>query len=323
MTDDYLKVLRSVNSRASLPVVYASCHEALAARMPAADMYISLVEGDKLRFPYYVDRINAESTLTILPREGWTGYVLDRAERYWMSVDPPPPDGVAPIGTVPSDWLGVPLVDRGGAPIGVLAVQTYEPGASYGDDDVAFVEFVAGAVSLAVQLATQDRELAIRRIAALVDDALDLRDLYAGIHEIMKSVLPASRRNIVIAKVDEDAGMFRPVYWRDEKDDFDALPWTLDSGFCGYIYGHLKSSFVFEAGKVPIPPEVRPIGYPPKYWLGAPLLGRDRIIGVVIIQSYDQDEAITKEDQYTLDGICPYIAEAIGATELFQRSRRL
>ena len=323
MTDDYLKVLRSVNSRASLPVVYASCHEALAARMPAADMYISLVEGDKLRFPYYVDRINAESTLTILPREGWTAYVLDRAERYWMSVDPPPPDGVAPIGTVPSDWLGVPLVDRGGAPIGVLAVQTYEPGASYGDDDVAFVEFVAGAVSLAVQLATQDRELAIRRIAALVDDALDLRDLYAGIHEIMKSVLPASRRNIVIAKVDEDAGMFRPVYWRDEKDDFDALPWTLDSGFCGYIYGHLKSSFVFEAGKVPIPPEVRPIGYPPKYWLGAPLLGRDRIIGVVIIQSYDQDEAITKEDQYTLDGIYPYIAEAIGATELFQRSRRL
>jgi len=323
LTDDYLKVLRSVNSRASLPVVYASCHEALAARMPAADMYISLVEGDKLRFPYYVDRINAESTLTILPREGWTAYVLDRAERYWMSVDPPPPDGVAPIGTVPSDWLGVPLVDRGGAPIGVLAVQTYEPGASYGDDDVAFVEFVAGAVSLAVQLATQDRELAIRRIAALVDDALDLRDLYAGIHEIMKSVLPASRRNIVIAKVDEDAGMFRPVYWRDEKDDFDALPWTLDSGFCGYIYGHLKSSFVFEAGKVPIPPEVRPIGYPPKYWLGAPLLGRDRIIGVVIIQSYDQDEAITKEDQYTLDGICPYIAEAIGATELFQRSRRL
>jgi GAF domain-containing protein len=323
LTDDYLKVLSSVNSRASLPVVYASCHEALAARMPAADMYISLVEGDKLRFPYYVDRINAESTLTILPREGWTGYVLDRAERYWMSVDPPPPDGVAPIGTVPSDWLGVPLVDRGGAPIGVLAVQTYEPGASYGDDDVAFVEFVAGAVSLAVQLATQDRELAIRRIAALVDDALDLRDLYAGIHEIMKSVLPASRRNIVIAKVDEDAGMFRPVYWRDEKDDFDALPWTLDSGFCGYIYGHLKSSFVFEAGKVPIPPEVRPIGYPPKYWLGAPLLGRDRIIGVVIVQSYDQDEAITKEDQYTLDGICPYIAEAIGATELFQRSRRL
>ncbi|PKL23442.1 MAG: hypothetical protein CVV47_14470 [Spirochaetae bacterium HGW-Spirochaetae-3] len=289
--------------------------------MQAENMYVSLVEGDGVRFPYYVDVSAVEDSLIVYPREGWTAYVLDSANRYWLSVDPTPPVGVTPIGSLPSDYIGMPMLNRDGLPLGVLAVQTYVPGGRYSDDDLAFVECVADALSLAVQLANQERELAIRRIASLLDETVDIKDLYSRIHEVMQGVIPAARRNIVIAKVDASAGLFRPVYWRDEKDDFDTMPWTLDSGLCGYIYNHCKASFIFESGKTPLPPDVRKIGYPSKYWLGAPLYGRDRITGIVVIQSYDEDDVITKEDQYTLDGICPYIAAVIGETELFHRSR--
>lgn len=321
MDDDYRAILRLIDSRLSLPLVYAACHRVIASRMSAANMYVSLVEGAGLRFPYYIDEHDTESTLLIVPRRGWTAFVLDSGRRYWLSVDPPLPEAFQPIGTIPSDWLGVPLLDRDETPIGALVVQAYEPGARYTEEDLAFVEFTASALALAVQLARQDRELAIRRIASLVDETVDIGDLYARIHDVMKSVLPASRKNIVIAKVDEDAGVFRTVYWRDEKDGVEPLSWTFDTGFSGYIYRISKASYIHEAGKTPVPPEVRQTGYPSKYWLGAPLFGRDRITGMVVIQSYDDEYPITKEDQYALDGICPYIAAAIGETELFHRSR--
>jgi GAF domain-containing protein len=290
--------------------------------MPAANMYISILETNGLRFPYYIDDVQQENTLEVYPKEGWTGYVIDTRRRYWLAKDAPPPKESGPIGPLPEDWLGVPILGRDGEPLGVLTVQTYQPGSGYTESDLEFIEFTADALSLALQLAKQDREIAIRRIAALVDETVDIDDLYPRIHEIMQNVIPAARKNIIIARVDEAAGVFRPVYWQDERDDYDVLHWPLNVGFSGYIYKISGTSYIYENGKTSIPPEVIPIGHPPRYWLGTPLYGRDRIIGVVVIQSYDSSEVITKEDEYALNGICPYIATAISQTEVFSKLRR-
>lgn len=322
VSDDYRTILRLIDSRLPLPLVYAGCNRVLASRMPAANMYISILEADGLRFPYYIDDVQQENTLEVYPKEGWTGYVIDTRRRYWLAKDPPPPSESSPIGPMPEDWLGVPVLGRDGEPLGVLAVQTYIPGSRYKESDLEFVEFTADALSLALQLAYQDREIAIRRIAALVDETVDIDDLYPRIHEIMKNVIPAARKNIIIARVDELAGVFRPVYWQDDQDDYDAMHWPLNVGFSGYIYKVTGTSYIYEDGKTSIPPEVIPIGFPPRYWLGVPLYSRDRIIGVVVIQSYDSSEVITKEDEYALKGICPHIATAISQTEVFSKLRQ-
>ncbi|MBN2873502.1 MAG: GAF domain-containing protein, partial [Spirochaetales bacterium] len=184
------------------------------------------------------------------------------------------------------------------------------------------LEFVAAAVSLSIQLAGQDREIAIRRIATLMEETIDIDALYPMIHEAVKVIIPAARDNFIIARVDAAAGIFRPEYWRDEKDDYSAMEWPLRLGFSGYIYNVTGSSFIFENGVTPIPPEYIPIGHPPAYWLGAPLRSRDLIIGIVVVQTYDPSTPITKEDEYAINGICPYIADAINHTELFSRLQR-
>lgn len=319
VADDYRTILRLVNSRLSLPLVYAGVHDVLKSRMAARNMYVCILEVEGLRFPYYVDEQLPEDPLTLFPKEGLTGYVIDTGRRYWYSRDPSPPPGNVPVGPLPVDWIGVPLVGRDASIIGVVTVQTYEAGTRYTDEDAGFIEFAAAALSLAIQLAKQDRQIAIRGIAALVEETVDIEDLYPKIHEIMQFVIPAARKNIIIARVDESAGVFRPVYWRDEKDDYDTMRWPLNVGFSGYIYNVTGSSFIYEGGKTEIPPEVIPIGCPPTYWLGTPLYGRKRIIGVVVIQSYDPSEIITKEDEYALNGICPYIATVISQTELFHK----
>jgi len=320
MPDEYIGILRLVNSRLSLPLVYGGCHGLLKSRMPAANMYVCIQEPDGLlRFPYYVDERFSEGPLGTFPKAGLTAYVIDTHHRYWISRDARPPASYVPVGPLPEDWIGVPLFDRDGAVLGVLAVQTYQTGTRYGDDDLAFVEFAAQALSLAIQLARQDRERAVHRIAALVEDTVDIADLYSRIHEIIGDVIPASRKNIIIARVDESSGTFKTVYWRDQKDDFSTMYWPLDQGFSGYIYRISHTSFIFENERTQIPHEVIPIGSPSKYWLGSPLFSQEKIIGIVVIQSYDESEAITKEDEYTLNSICPYIASAINHTELLAR----
>lgn len=323
VTDDHLAILRLVNSKRSLPLVYADLREVLASRMPAKNMFVCIVEKDHLRFPYYVDELEPEDPFALFPKGGLTGYVIDTGSRYWLSHDPAPPATYVPVGPLPSDWIGVPVIGRDSAILGVLAVQNYESGGLYTDNDVEFVEYCADAISLAIQLAAQDRELAIASIAALVEETVDMDDFYPKIHKILQRVIPATRQNIIIARVDERAGLFRAVYWRDQNEDYTQQSWALDRGLSGYIYKVRKTSFVFETGKTLVPPEAVLGDNPSVYWLGAPLFGKKRIIGIVIIQSYDPSGIITREDEYTLNGICPHIATAIGKAELFDSIKRL
>jgi len=320
---DYRDILRLIDSRLPLPLVYAGCRLILQRRMPADNFYICLLEKDGLRFPYYIDEKEPESQLDIFPKSGWTAFVIDTEKRYWLMRDPKPGDAYSPVGPIPHDWIGVPIVDRGNTLLGVFTVQTYRQNESYSDADVEFLYFVADAVSLAIQLSMQDREITTRRIAALVDETLDSQNMYEKIHESMQGIIPAARKNFIIAKVDERRGVFRPVFWLDEKDDFGQTDLPLYEGFGGYIYGQHRKSYIYVHGVSAVLPEMTLFGTTPEYWLGAPLFSKDRIIGIVAIQSYNAGEIITKEDEYALNGVCPFIANALSHTELFSRLKSI
>ena len=317
----YSRLVGLLNARLSLPLVYAGCHRILADSMPASNMFICIYERDGLRFPYYVDEEFQESSWDLFPKEGLTAWVIDTRKRYWMSVDPSPPAGYSPQGPMCVDWLGVPILDRDGKVLGVLAVQTYKPGERYAERDVRFIEDASRILALAIQLSRLDREIAVHRIATMVQETVEIGTLYSMIHDALKPVVPAARRNFLIARVHEAAGVFRPEYWVDEHDDYGTMHWPLTSGFSGYIYHVSKASFIYENGKVPIPPEVKPIGTAMAYWLGVPLIDQGRIIGIIVIQSYDGDDVITREDEYVINDMAPYITESILRMELLERLR--
>ncbi|MCX7023442.1 MAG: GAF domain-containing protein [Spirochaetes bacterium] len=320
---DCLAVARLVCEKIPLLGLYAGCHRVLRKRMPAENMFIALVEGPEgLRFPYYFDVLEPENPLQLFVKEGLTAYVIDAGRLVWTGKDPGILDRIKFVGPRPVDWVGIPLKDRRGGVFGILAVQTYDPGSSYSADDVEFIEFTALQISLAVQLHFYDRDRAITKIIALVDESTDIQDLYPRIHEIAMDLIPVAERNFIIARIDRNAGVFRPVYWRDEKDDYEAMHWPLNEGFSGYICGVTGMSFIYENGMKSIPPGIIPIGAPPTYWLGAPLRGGGEIIGVVVIQTYDPSEPITREDENILNSLCPHIAQAIERTEFFEKMHK-
>lgn len=123
---------------------------------------------------------------------------------------------------------------------------------------------------------------------SLTEMVVDIGDRYGSIHGIIGDVIPT-------------------------------LHWPLNQGFSGYIYGISHKSFIFEHERTQVPPEVIPIGFASTYWLGSPLFSQVKIIGIVVFQMHDASDAITKEDEYTLNSICPYRASAISHTELLSR----
>ncbi len=318
----FFAATRLAGRKEPLPAVYGKLHGILRGLMPAENFFVALcAPHDMMRFPYYADQIQPENPLRIYKREGMTEHVLEAGETVWVRRDPSVLERVSFVGPPPADWIGVLLRDRAGAVIGVMAVQTYEPGERYTEEQASFVEYAAIQLSMAIQFHWNDRDRAIARIAALVDESVDVREIYAGIHAIAVELIPAAARNFIIARVDRKAGMFQTVYWLDEKDDFNKIQWPLSRGFSGYILAHTRESFVYDKATMAIPREVNPIGTPPYRWLGAPLFGAEGISGVVIIQSYDEGTSITREDEETLNCLCPHIAAAIERTEFFEKTR--
>lgn len=321
MVHDYRELIDLVSSGRSLPQVYAACHAVLSRRMPAKSMYVCLKEPVGMRFTYYIDEKEPSDSYTLHPIRGLTGYVLSTGKRYWMSRDGPPPDGFEPIGTVPSDWIGLPMQDARGETFGVLTVQAYDPGTEYGDEDAEFLGCAVTALSAAVRMSRLERDLAIVRIASLVEDTVDVDDLYPALHETIAGIIPAATRNFIIARVDEKAGAFKSVYWVDEEDEDLYRSWPLDRGFTGYIYSVSRKPLYFIDGVTEFPPDWTFFGTRPLYFLGAPLFVNETMLGVIAIQSYDAGQPITREDERALEAVSRFMAQAICRTELLGRFR--
>jgi len=190
---DYLDIARLIGTRRPLPELYHAFQEVFLRRMPAKNMYIALLEDpEHIRFPFYMDEIEPENEYATYERGGITAYVMDTGTTAWVGRQPDLLERVEFIGPRPIDWIGVPMRDRSGAVFGVLTVQTYREGERYTEDNLAFLEFSAVQAALAIQMQHLDRDIALARIAALVDETTDLDELYPRLHAIVASLIPSA-----------------------------------------------------------------------------------------------------------------------------------
>ena len=156
-------VARAALEGASLHDVFAELHRTVAQFMPARNCYIALLEEGRISFPYWVDEHEAPQVARD-PGRSFTDWVLrnGRPLRYRESrrSGTPPAREATLIGFEPVDWMAAPLTvaDRS---IGVLAVQTYEPGHEYSERDQRLLQLLSSQVAFAIE--RKRAEEAIRR----------------------------------------------------------------------------------------------------------------------------------------------------------------
>ncbi len=148
------------------------------------------------------------------------------------------------------------------------------------------------------------------RIAEAAASTESLQELFTRIHVIVGGLMQAANFYIALHGPARDVLSF--PYFVDENDE-PFPPKPLGKGLTEYVLKTsrplLASPDVFEY--LVSTGEVEPIGSDSIDWLGVPLRGRERTIGVLAVQSYSGTVRYTEEDRDLLVFVSSLIAQAI------------
>ncbi|HSQ21054.1 MAG TPA: PAS domain S-box protein, partial [Blastocatellia bacterium] len=155
------RVAEMTGSTDDMQAFFSAVHRIVGELMYAGNFFIAIYdsETETVSFPYFVD----EADVPPVPRrlkKGMTEYVLrtgtallaPREKMRGMMAN----NEIEVIGTLPVDWLGIPL-KVGDSTIGVLAVQSYTESVRFGETDKDVLTFVSQHIASALNR-TRDAE---------------------------------------------------------------------------------------------------------------------------------------------------------------------
>jgi len=150
------------------------------------------------------------------------------------------------------------------------------------------------------------------RISEAALTAENLHGLLAQVHRVVGELMPA--HNFYVALYDEATNSLSFPYFVDEADpEYDIHPRPLRRGMTEYVLRTgaplLATPEVYD--DLVARGEVELIGAPSIDWVGAPLVVKDRTIGVVAAQSYSEGVRYTAEDKEILIFVSSQIAMAV------------
>ncbi|MHC1707739.1 MAG: ATP-binding protein [Bacteroidales bacterium] len=148
------------------------------------------------------------------------------------------------------------------------------------------------------------------RISELAITTNSLDELYSAIHRIIGELMPAN--NIYFALYDPDINGLNFPYFVDEHDHTPA-PRRLKKGLTEYILRTGRPMLTNPAiiNQLVSKGEIEIMGTLTYDWLGVPLKTKDRIIGVLVVQSYKEDIRYTESDKDMLIFVSEQVAMAI------------
>lgn len=243
------------------------------------------------------------------------------------------------VGKRPEHWVGIPLLGFDGRTLGILVVQSYARGFRYGDEDISLLRMAAEQVAAAVERGQQagrleeaiaertrrlEREVDERRRAERLQRALyeisamsvkdiDLSRFYPEVHRILGALVNARNFAVMLYYNDEHDLVGFP-YWVDEKNP--DLPANLrrpaGHGLTGFVLrtrmpqriDQQRYQALSEAGVVHH--VLGPTDF--NVWIGAPMLHQGKVLGVLMLQSYDPKVDYDDDDLAVLTFVAEHIA---------------
>ncbi len=155
LTDSIYRISEATHSAQNLEELFRSIHHIVGELIEAKNFYIALYDptSEIIRFPYFVDEydeIPAQKKFA----NGLTEYVLRTGKPLLASPEVfeklVKKGEVELIGTPSSYWVGVPL-KKEDKTIGILAVQSYDEGIRFGEEEKDILGFVSDQVAMAIE----------------------------------------------------------------------------------------------------------------------------------------------------------------------------
>jgi len=171
-------------------------------------------------------------------------------------------------------------------------------------------EIVAVYEDVTDRITTEKTKEAVFDISEATSSTSDIQDLYVRIHRILEGLMPV--RNIFIALHDALTDTLSFPYFVDEHDPTPE-PRKTGRGLteCVLRNGQPLLASTQDVQELSDRGEIDIIGTIPVSWVGVPLLIEGRTVGVIVIQSYDEEFEYVERDREVLTFVSNEVAMAI------------
>jgi signal transduction histidine kinase/CheY-like chemotaxis protein len=213
--------------------------------------------------------------------------------------------------------------------IGVLDLQETAESRQWTEDEITLVQAISDQVGLALENArlfadTQRRaeELAaINRIGLSVNSDLDLTGVLSALYQELRSILDVE--SFYVALYDANSEMLEFPLMIGEEGPIELRPQYMDEspGVTGYIIQSGQALHLRDLQAIPedAPYQVIDVDEEPtRSYVGVPLVSRDRVIGVLSVQS-SQPGAYSEEDVELLMTVATQASTAIENARAYER----
>ena len=338
---------------ADLNIFFEQVHQAISAVMPAKNFYIAMYDANAaiIDFVYDVDEKDSYSgAMSYDELEGsMTRYVIESATPLLATperINTLTTEGkIKQIGTQGTDWLGVPLLSDGFV-IGVMAVQSYDEITRYQEPDLEMLTFTAQHV-ISAMARLQDRERlqkavdartrelmgqirereksellqeSLYRISELTNDtSLEIDQFYGMVHNIVGQLINAE--NFYIAKYNPSEELLYFVYHSDQYNEnvaVDFTPRKLSNRYTELVIKRGETVLLTREDMLALHHSgetIAPHGGTIS-WLGVPLMQAEKVIGAMVIQSYQSKVIFDEDDAELLKFVSQHVSTAIKRREI-------
>ncbi len=167
---------------------------------------------------------------------------------------------------------------------------------------------------------TESLQAAIYSISEAAQAAEDLDTLFAKIHHIIGTLLPAS--NFSVALHDRLPDTISFPYHVDERHPA-PTPRPLDAdALCSHV---IRKGQTLLLTPDSLPPTAPPMASTPRplYWLGVPLQTPAGVLGALVLQGYSEEARYSERDKELLQFVSTQVASAIERTQMRKRLQHM
>ncbi|MBA2719157.1 MAG: GAF domain-containing protein [Chloroflexi bacterium] len=336
------RLAEAASAASDLQAFYREVHATVATLMNAENFYIALYDEQRqaINFAYYIDSLDADipdpnlwEPLGVGNARGTTAYLLrqGRPIRLRMSgfAELVAAGELEEIGVVNPDgeWLGAPLVTDGRT-VGVVVCQTYDGSTPFGADDLDVLAVVGQHLGAALSRAraieeTRQRnaELGlINEIGRALAEQLDFGAIIELVGDRIRSIFKT--RSMSIALHDPATNLISWPYDIDEGEPFHRDPRPLGPGMTSQVITSERPLRIGTLDEQLAAGAIQIGGTPMLSWLGVPIIGANRVIGVIGLENV-RPNAFSEADERLLVTLATSMGVALENARLFGETKRL
>ena len=223
----------------------------------------------------------------------------------------------------------VPLIARGTV-IGAIALQSRRVGA-FSDHDVTVMRVTANQLGNAIENARlfRERERRITELAILnemgqaLSSALEFNELLETVHQQLSRIFSTTNFYIAISEADQHAWTLPFHVQHSQRQP--VIRHQLGADLTSYIIRSRQAVLLAnrrEQDAFLKQHDLRNADRRVKSWLGVPLIAADKVVGVMAIYSYDQEDLYNNQDLAILSTIGAQTAIAVENARLYDQLRQ-